>query len=90
LNRVRRALRRVALAGSGVTFGAIAILSLVAPAAVFAHYGLALTGPDAANELHAVFTGFWLGLAALLFTAARAPEDQRLGDPCERASARAS
>jgi hypothetical protein len=34
------------------------------------------------NEFRAVFTGFWLGLAALMITAARRPENVVLGDLC--------
>jgi hypothetical protein len=82
VNRIRIALRRLALAGSGLTFGVIAILSLVVPSAVAERYAYVLTGADAANEFHAVFTGFWLGLAAMMITAARRPDDRRLGDLC--------
>ena len=79
---VRLGLRRMALAGSGLTFGFIAIASIAAPAAVAARYAYAVGGADAYNEFHAVFTGFWLGLFALMITAARRPDDQRLGDLC--------
>lgn len=79
---VRLALRRLALAGSGLTFGAIALASLVVPRAVAAKYAYTIDGADAANEFHAVFTGFWLGLAAMMLTAARRPEQRLLGDLC--------
>ncbi len=79
---VRLALRRLALAGSGLTFGFIALASIAAPAAVAAQYAYTVGTPDSFNEFHAVFTGFWLGLFALMITAARRPEDQRLGDLC--------
>jgi hypothetical protein len=82
VERIRLALRRLALAGSGLTFGVIALLSLVAPRAVAERYAYALSGADSANEFHAVFTGFWIGLAVLMITAARRPEDRRLGDLC--------
>lgn len=80
--KLRLALRRLALAGSGLTFGFIALASIVAPAAVAARYAYTVGTADAFNEFHAVFTGFWLGLFALMITAARRPEDQRLGDLC--------
>jgi hypothetical protein len=75
-------LRRIALGGSGLTFGVIAVLSLIAPRAVAAQYAYTVGSPDAFNEFHAVFTGFWLGLAALMITAARKPEQRLLGDLC--------
>jgi hypothetical protein len=74
-------LRRILLAGSGVVFAVIAVAAVVWPHAVAARYGLKLDG-EAMNEFRAVFTGFWLGLAAMLFTAARRPELVILGDLC--------
>ena len=79
---VRLLLRRPALAGSGLTFGFIALASIVAPTTVAARYAFTVGSADAYSEFHAVFTGFWLGLFALMITAARRPEDQRLGDLC--------
>ena len=80
--KLRLTLRRLALAGSGLTFGFIALASIAAPAAVAARYAYAVGSADAFNEFHAVFTGFWLGLSVLMLTAARRAEDQRLGDLC--------
>ncbi|MBX3203445.1 MAG: DUF4345 family protein [Labilithrix sp.] len=80
LARTRLGLRRLGLLGSGLTFGAIAIASLVAPKQTAANYAYTVGTPDAFNEFHAVFTGFWLGLAAIMITAARRWEDRRLGD----------
>jgi hypothetical protein len=75
-------LRRLGLAGSGATFAFIGVASVFAPNQVAARYAYALGSADALNEFHAIFTGFWLGLAALMLTAARHPEDRRLGDLC--------
>lgn len=78
--RVRIALRRLALAGSALTFGFIALGSLIAPEKVAAQYAYTVGTADSFNEFHAVFTGFWLGLCAWMLTAARRWEDRRLGD----------
>ena len=83
--KVRLLLRRLALAGSGATFGFIALASIIAPSAGAARYAYTVGTADAYNEFHAVFTGFWLGLSALMITAARRPDDQRLGDLCSLA-----
>lgn len=78
--RIRIVLRRLALAGSALTFGFIALGSIVAPEKVAAQYAYTVGTADAFNEFHAVFTGFWLGLCAWMLTAARRWEDRRLGD----------
>jgi hypothetical protein len=78
--KVRLILRRLALAGSGLTFGGIALLSLIVPTQVAAQYAYTVGTPDSFNEFHAVFTGFWLGLCLLMLDAARRPEARRLGD----------
>jgi hypothetical protein len=76
-------LRRLGLLGSGLTFGAIAVATLFAPEKVAAKYAYTVGTADAYNEFHAVFTGFWLGLAAMMLTAAHKPEvHRRLGDLC--------
>lgn len=82
MKKWRLLLRRIALAGSGLTFGVIALLSLVVPRDVAARYAYTVGSADSWNEFHAVFTGFWLGLAALMITAARKPEERLLGDLC--------
>ena len=74
--------RRLALAGSGLTFGVIALLTTVAPVTVTRTYGLTANGIDGLSEVRAVFTGFWLALAAAMLTAARRPEQTMLGDVC--------
>ena len=76
------ALRRLALCGSGLTFGSIAVAAAVAPATVARTYGLAANGVDGMSEVRAVFTGFWLALAFAMLTAARRPEQTLLGDVC--------
>jgi len=75
-------LRRLALAGSGLTFLVIALAALVAPRPVAAQYGVALDAPVNFNEFRAVFTGFWLGLAVTMLLAARKPHERLLGDCC--------
>ena len=75
-------LRRLALAGSGLTFGSIALAAVVVPETVARQYGLAATGIDGLSEIRAVFTGFWLSLAFAMLTAARRPEQTLLGDAC--------
>jgi peptidoglycan/LPS O-acetylase OafA/YrhL len=78
--RIRVLARRLGLAGSGLTFGGIALLSILAPDKVAAKYAYGVGTPDSYNEFHAVFTGFWLGLCVLMLSAARRPEERRLGD----------
>jgi hypothetical protein len=82
MDRLRLLLRRLALAGSGITFGAIALASFVIPEKIAAQYAYAVGTADAWNEFRAVFTGFWLGLFVMMITAARDPGDRRLGDLC--------
>lgn len=77
-----RNLRRISLAGSGLTFGTIALLAIVWPQAVAGRYGLHLDGVDAFNEFRAVFVGFWLALATAMIIAARRPALTILGDLC--------
>ncbi len=77
-----RFLRTFALASSGVVFGTIGLLALVLPVPVARAYGFALPGVDAFNEFRAVYTGFWLALAAAMITAARRPDVPLLGDLC--------
>ncbi|MBS2028246.1 MAG: DUF4345 family protein [Deltaproteobacteria bacterium] len=79
---MRLTLRRMALAGSGLTFFAIAIAALAAPRVVAAQYHVALDGPVNFNEFRAVFSGFWLGLAGTMLLAARRPQERLLGDCC--------
>ena len=79
---IRRSLRRIALAGSGLTFGTIALAAIAWPQAVAARYGLHLDGVDAFNEFRAVFVGFWLALATAMIVAARRPALSTLGDLC--------
>jgi uncharacterized RDD family membrane protein YckC len=67
-------LRRLILAGSGLVFSSIAVLALGMPHPVAAEYGFKLDSVDAMNEFRAVYTGFWLALGALYFTAARRVE----------------
>lgn len=78
----RMTVRRLALAGSGLTFASIALASLVAPETVARTYGLSANGVDGLSEIRAVFTGFWLALAFAMLTAARRPEHRLLGDVC--------
>ena len=66
----RLTIRRLVLAGSGLTFLAIATCALFMPQAIAQNYGLALNGLDGLNEFRAIFSGFWAGIAIALFTAA--------------------
>ena len=75
-------LRRIVLAGSGLTFGTIAVAAVVWPRAVAAQYGLHLDGVDAFNQFRAVFVGFWLALATSMIVAARRPALTTLGNLC--------
>ncbi|HEY8072625.1 MAG TPA: DUF4345 family protein [Labilithrix sp.] len=77
-----RYLRTFALASSGLVFGTIGLLALAAPIPVARAYGFVLPGVDAFNEFRAVYTGFWLALAAAMITAARRPDVPLLGDLC--------
>jgi hypothetical protein len=76
------AARRVVLAGSGLIFALIAAGAVAWPRLVAARYGLTLDGVEAFNEFRAVFVGFWLALAAMLFVAARRQAPAVLGDLC--------
>lgn len=78
----RQILRRIVLAGSGLTFGSIAIAAVAWPRAVAGRYGLHLDGIDAFNEFRAVFVGFWLALATAMIVAARRPAQAMLGNLC--------
>jgi hypothetical protein len=73
-------IRRLFLAGSGLTFGAIAVLAVIAPDQVAAAYGFTLGSVDARHQFRAVFVGFWLALALWMMTAARRGADRRLQD----------
>lgn len=72
-------LRRIALAGSGLTFGSIAIAALLAPTLVAPRYAYALTDAGSYNQFRAVFTGFWSGLAVLMLASARRTDLDRAG-----------
>jgi hypothetical protein len=79
---ILQSLRRIVLAGSGLTFGTIAVAAVLWPRAVAVQYGLHLDGVDAFNEFRAVFVGFWLALAISMIVAARRPALTTLGDLC--------
>lgn len=74
--------RRLCLAGAGMTFGVIALVAIAFPHAVANAYGLTLDRVEGMNEFRAIFTGFWLSLALAMITAARRPELPLLGDLC--------
>ncbi|GAA1674210.1 hypothetical protein GCM10009745_16550 [Kribbella yunnanensis] len=52
-----------------VFFAGMGIAALVKPAFIWAPFGVAPTTPAARNEVRAVYGGFGLALAALLFVA---------------------
>ena len=73
-------LRRLNLAGIGLTFLFIAgyVLFNIEKAAYL--YGYTLNGVDGHNEFRAVYMGFWIGLTVLFFIAAWKIEVPILGD----------
>jgi hypothetical protein len=74
-----RKLEKLLLAGTGIVFGSIALVAIVLPHRVAAEYGFVLGTVDAMNEFRAVYTGFWLALAAIYLTAARRSDVPVLG-----------
>ncbi len=74
--RIRQAL----LLMNALIFGSIALAALVAPHFVAPQYGYTLGSIESFAQFRAVFTGFWLGLTALMVTAARRIEQTVLGD----------
>jgi hypothetical protein len=66
--------RNMALIGSGLTFGSIGLLAIVIPHTVASAYALSPLGNDGMNELRAVYSGFWIGLAVLYFRSVRSAE----------------
>ena len=76
----RAKIRKFALDISGLTFLVIAILAIFFPREVAKAYGFALDNIEAFDEFRAIFTGFWTGLAILLFTAAKRMDNVTLGN----------
>ncbi|WP_028932732.1 DUF4345 family protein [Pseudonocardia spinosispora] len=60
----------VLIALVAVFFLGMGLLGLVAPAVLIKPFGIALTVPDARNEVRAVYGGFGVAVAALLGCAA--------------------
>jgi hypothetical protein len=79
---MRDRIRALFLVGSGLTFGSIGVLALIAPRAVAKAYGIDLARVETWNEFRAVFTGFWLALFILFVTAARRKDLPLLGNLC--------
>ena len=73
-------IRWLALVLSGLTFLVIAVLALFFPHTVASAYAYTLGSVDSYTEFRAIFIGFWIGLAALLFTAAKRLDNVALGD----------
>lgn len=74
--------RRIVLATSGATFLTIALIGIALPREVAGAYGFSLDRIESFNEFRAVYTGFWIALAAAMFTAARHVRLALLGDLC--------
>lgn len=81
----RDRIRTLFLAGSGLTFGTIGLIALVAPRAVAKAYGIDLARVETWNEFRAVFTGFWLALLLMFFSAIRRKDIPLLGNLCAAA-----
>lgn len=78
---VTNLIRRIILAGNGLTFLLIAIGDLFFTERAAYLYGYTLNGPvDGLNEFRAVYIGFWIGLTVLFFYAARRLELVLMGD----------
>ncbi|MFN7135019.1 MAG: DUF4345 family protein [Myxococcales bacterium] len=80
LARNARRIRQALLLMNAAIFGSIAVAALVAPRLVAPQYGYTLDSVESFAQFRAVFTGFWLGLTALMVTAARRVELTVLGD----------
>ena len=78
----RDRIRALFLVGSGMTFGSIGVIALIAPRAVAKAYGIDLARVETWNEFRAVFSGFWIALLILFVTAARRRDLPLLGDLC--------
>lgn len=76
----RERIRALFLVGSGLTFGTIGLIALIAPRAVAKAYGIDLARVETWNEFRAVFTGFWIALLLLYVTAARRRDIPLLGN----------
>lgn len=80
LHRHAARIRQALLLLNALIFGSIALAALVTPHFVAPQYGYTLGSVESFAQFRAVFTGFWLGLTALMITAARRIEQTVLGD----------
>ena len=80
MSPMKTLIRRIMLAGNGLTFLGIAAGVLFATDKAAYLYGYTLNGVDGLNEFRAVYIGFWIGLTVLFFVAARKIELTLLGD----------
>ena len=78
MSPMKTLIRRIMLAGNGLTFLGIAAGVLFAADKAAYLYGYTLNG--VLNEFRAVYIGFWIGLTVLFFIAARKIEFTLLGD----------
>lgn len=60
----------IAIVVAAVFFAGMGIYGLVMPAALVRPFGIVASGPDARNEVRAVYGGFGLAIAGLLVAAA--------------------
>jgi hypothetical protein len=58
------------IAAVSVFFLGLGVVTMAVPARALAPFGVALTGPDARNEVRAVYGGFGLAMGVLLALAA--------------------
>lgn len=69
----------VAVVLVAIFFAGMGVAALVKPALIWAPFGVAPTTPAARSEVRAVYGGFGLAIAALLFAAESADADFRDG-----------
>jgi hypothetical protein len=69
----------ILVAAVAVFFAGMGIVALVRPALIWAPFGVAPTTPESRNEVRAVYGGFGLAVAALLFAADTGSADFRDG-----------
>lgn len=73
-------LRQILISATGLTFVIFALWSIFQPASLAKLLGYQLTPPNGNSEFGAIYTGVFLGQAALCVLAACRIHDQSLGD----------
>jgi hypothetical protein len=67
----------IAIVVAAVFFAGMGLYGLAVPAALVRPFGIAVAGPDARNEVRAVYGGFGLAVAGVLVVAALDEEIRR-------------